>query len=206
MMMFSLMFGGIFSYEFKPIGLSVEMSDYLLSWASSCAALTQAVTSISVGFLYDKLGFKTIFIALMMINAANSLVAYSARYNDALFFACVQLNFMVFAGMFALFPTPVGKTFGDKYGVQVYSYVMLSSPLKSIISMFGIDYLEQKIGVQELLYTGTASSFMALIICLCFNEKLDIQRMERRSLLVWANRRAFNRFKTSQSKANTSIR
>lgn len=116
MMMCGLIFCGIFMYEYKPIGLSVGISDFLLSWAASFAALTQAVTRVSAGYLYDKLGFKTIFFGLMLINIVNSLIAYEARYNEVLYFACVQMNFMVIAGVFALFPTPVANTFGPKYG------------------------------------------------------------------------------------------
>lgn len=187
-MVLGLVFGGFFTYVYKPIGLAVHMSDFLLSWAASFAALTQAVTRVGVGFLYDKFGFRTIFIGLMIINIVNSLIAYEARYNETLYFACIQMNYLVLAGIFALFPTPVAKTFGPKFGAQVYTMVMFASPIKSIISMIGIKFLEQKIGIPVLLYSGAVSALIAFIICLFFTEKLDVQRMHKKSLLVWKPR------------------
>lgn len=39
MLFLANIFGGFFSYEYKPIGNSVNMSDDLLSWAGSASAI-----------------------------------------------------------------------------------------------------------------------------------------------------------------------
>jgi len=76
MMTLGLVFGGFFTYEYKPIGLSVNMSDHLLSWAASSAAVIQMVTRICVGYMYDKVGFKIIFISMMVVNSLNGAFCY----------------------------------------------------------------------------------------------------------------------------------
>ena len=116
MLLFGLIFCGIFMYEYKPIGLSVGISDFILSWAASISALTQAVTRLTAGYLYDKLGFKTIFLFLMLINTINSAISYEARNNETLYFACIQMNYLVLAGCFSLYPTAISNTFGPKCG------------------------------------------------------------------------------------------
>lgn len=89
MMVLAQMFGGAFSYQYKQLGLANGISDHTLSWAGSTAAIVQAVTRLSVGALYDKLGFKKIFNVLMLINIFNSILAYPARTSTWLFFISI---------------------------------------------------------------------------------------------------------------------
>jgi hypothetical protein len=69
-----------------------------------------------VGYLYDKIGFKIIYLALMIIALTNSLVAYHALHIGWLYFICILACYMVIGGIFALFPASFEKTFGNKYG------------------------------------------------------------------------------------------
>lgn len=121
----------------------------------------------------------------MVINIVNSAIAYNARNKETLYFICIQLNYLVLAGIFALFPTPVASTFGPLYGAQVFTMVLFSSMVKSTISMIGIKFLEEAVGVPNLLSSGTVCAVIALIICLFFKEKLDVERLHKRNLLTW---------------------
>ena len=64
--------------------------------------------------LYDKVGFKPLFSFLMVICVLLSFFSYMFRTNQSAWFVLVQLDFFVVAGTFALFPTPVYKTFGKE--------------------------------------------------------------------------------------------
>ena len=112
----ALVFGGFYSYTYKSIGTANGIDDGLLTWAGSLSAIVQAVTRLSVGGLYDKFGFKKIFIPLMILNLLLSIFAYPAKEHASLFFICILLNYFVQAGLFSLFPTPAAKTFGYTYG------------------------------------------------------------------------------------------
>ena len=76
----------LFGYNYKTIGLANGIDDNLLSWAGSIAAITQAVTRISVGSLYDKIGFKPLFYMLAIANLVAGLTCYLARHNKWTFF------------------------------------------------------------------------------------------------------------------------
>ena len=69
-----------------------------------------------VGHLYDHFGFKTIFYVLMVINAFNGVICYQVKMITWLYFLCIELNYLVIAGTFAVFPAAVIKTFGIFYG------------------------------------------------------------------------------------------
>lgn len=117
MMFLANVFGGFFSYEYKPIGNSVHISDSFLAWASSASSVVQAITRLSFGALYDKFGFRPLFMTIMIVCTINSLICYPARNIEWLYFVCIQLNYFVMAGIFSTFPTPVAKTFGPRYGI-----------------------------------------------------------------------------------------
>ena len=92
---------------------------------------------------------------------------------------------MVIAGIFSLFPAPAMKTFGFKYGPQVYSIILLGSPLSAIVDTFFIKFLYKVVGEFPILCFGSFMSLAALITCCFFDEKLDLAEMEEKGLIVW---------------------
>lgn len=80
---------GLFGYLYKNIGLAEGIDDSLLSWAGSFAALTQAITRVIVGSLYDKFGFKPIFYILGLLNMFVGFTCYYARHNEWAYVAVI---------------------------------------------------------------------------------------------------------------------
>lgn len=46
----------------------------------------------------------------------NGLICYWMRNYEYAFFACVQFNYFVIAGVYAVYPTSVVNTFGEEVG------------------------------------------------------------------------------------------
>jgi len=89
MMFLGNIFATFFSYEFKTFGLDNNISDRVLSWAGSISALTQAITRLSTGALYDHSDFRTMFFVLFGVNLINSIVVqYTVNYV-AVYFICI---------------------------------------------------------------------------------------------------------------------
>lgn len=53
MMMLGNVFGGIFSYQYKPYGLANNLSDELLTDAAAISSFTQCFSRLLMGYLYD---------------------------------------------------------------------------------------------------------------------------------------------------------
>ena len=119
-MFLSNVFGGFYSYQYKTIYESHHTTskdaDTIMAWAASASGIVQFFTRISVGHFYDVLGFKPIFNFLMVINIANGLLCYQLKMATVAYVACIELNYLVLGGIFAVFPAPVIKTFGIYYG------------------------------------------------------------------------------------------
>jgi len=122
-----------FMYQYKSFGLAHGISDFTLSLAGSVSGITQAITRLSTGYFYDKVGFKTLFYIIIIINLICSTACYFAVSVPWAYFICIQLNFMTLGAVFSLFPAPVVKTFGPTLGPKMYSFVMLSSPLVTVL-------------------------------------------------------------------------
>lgn len=120
MIFFSNVFGGFFSFQFKSIFESHYSgpgnADYLMAIAASMSGVVQFITRITVGQLYDRIGFKPIFYTLMVLNVINGLVCYRVKTITWAYIGCIELNYLVIGGIFSVFPAPAIKTFGIYYG------------------------------------------------------------------------------------------
>lgn len=184
MMLLSQMFGGFFSYVYKQLGLAVGIPDSVLTWAASMSSLVQAVTRLSFGALYDIYGFKRLYIILLSINVVNGLICYYARTITWLYFICILLDYLVIAGVFAIFPVPVATTFGSKFGTSVYPLVLLGAPLSALLITVETEVLYPRFGSQIVIYVGVGCSLLAIVIATLFNPQLDVNSMQRRGHVV----------------------
>jgi MFS family permease len=183
MMFLMNIFGGFFSYTYKQIGISVNISDNVLTWAGQISALVQAGTRLSFGALYDKFGFKKLFFILCVINIINSAGCYPARQITWLYFICIQLNYFTLAGIFAIFPVSVANTFGKKYGAAVYPLVVIASPISAVLITLLEKYVYPVIHMQNMMLIGTACSTISFFVLFGFEEKLDVQNLIKRDVV-----------------------
>ena len=82
----------------------------------------------------------------MTLNLLMALFCYHFRENATIWFICIQLNYMIVAGIFALFPTPAYNTFGQDKAPQIYSIILLGSFLSSFTDNMLIQFVYQSIG------------------------------------------------------------
>jgi hypothetical protein len=50
----------------------------MLTWAGSLGSLMNALSRLSMGYFFDKVGFKVVFLILISIQLLNSLSAFDA--------------------------------------------------------------------------------------------------------------------------------
>jgi len=180
-------FGGVFSYMWKSLGLSHHIKDSMLQEAASFSAIVQTLTRFAVGYLYDKVGFKVLMYALMVINVLNSYFCYNFAEKEQTyaFLTSVELNYMVIGGVFALFPTACLNTFGPRFGAYAYCLLMMSVALASICNLLNVKLLFKIVGTEPILWVGTVLSVVAILINFFFTETLDFIRCDKKGVLEW---------------------
>jgi len=160
-----------------------------MALSASLSGVVQFITRITVGQLYDKVGFKPIFTFLMILNIANGLVCYRVKEITWAYIVCIELNYLVIGGIFSLFPAPAIKTFGLYYGPQIYSLVLIAGPLVSVYNLINIKVVYDIFKVSEvvILASGSVASLIAIFINCKFDEKIDFKNMNKRGLLIYGD-------------------
>ena len=103
-----------------------------------------------------------------------AIFAYDLLGYPAIYFILVQMVYAMVGAIFALFPPSVIKTFGIKFGPQVYTLVLLGGLFSSLLVTLLVQFLYEPIGVRGLFYVGAAGAIVSLGLNLPFRERLDI--------------------------------
>ena len=101
---------------YKTYGEDNGISDHLLSWAGSVSAIVNGLCRLSMGYFYDKIGFRAGFMILMSVQLISSIVVYWAVQIDWLYFILILLNYFSSGGIFAIMPPSVIKVYGVENG------------------------------------------------------------------------------------------
>ena len=57
--------------------------------------------------------------------------------------------------------------------------------MTSVSNLLIVTYLEDKIGYQNIFYIGAGCTVLALVLNFFFNEKLDVERLDKKAHLIW---------------------
>jgi hypothetical protein len=125
----------------------------------------------------------------MFLNFANGLICYRVKTISWAYITCIEFNYLVIGGIYSVFPAPVIKTFGIYYGPQIYSLILISGPIVSVFGLFVIKVVYEILGINEgiILAGGSVCSLIAIFINCTFNEKIDLENMNKRGLLVYGD-------------------
>lgn len=95
------------------------------------------------------------------------------------------MNYFVIAGIFSLFPAPVIKTFGPRYGPQVYTLILAGGFGASIWNLINIKVLYNIIGEGPVLAISGVFSLLAMGTLFFFKEGLDIEKLQKKGFITW---------------------
>lgn len=77
------------------------------------------------------------------------------------------------------------KTFGPKYGAQVYSWVLMGNLLEATYATLQVQFLFKPLGPENIFHICTGISVLCLINIFLFRERLDIERLDKKGLIEW---------------------
>ena len=127
-----------------------------------------------MGWLQDKVSFRTLMIGLMTMQLSISLVVYWLASVPSLYFIAVVMNYFCSGGLFAVFPGSVTNLFGLNKGPQIYSIILTASIVSSSLNLLMTELLLPATGFMACFLVGSGMTVIVLIILWRFEEKLDI--------------------------------
>ena len=156
------------------------ISDKTLTWAATIGSgVMNGLSRVIFGASVDKIGFKKIFLALMIIQLINSLVSYWAAWMPAAYFICVLVNYMAIGGLYAIFPVTVTNLFGLEIGPKVYIWILLGGNVVSVINLLETAVFERLIGFVGIFYVNSAFQLLSIIVTYFYKEELDVERLRK---------------------------
>ena len=184
MFVFGQIFSTFFSYSFKLYGQSSTehppISDTTLTWAACIGSgVINGISRVSIGSFVDSVGFKKLFMGLMIIQLVNSLACYWAAWYTPAYFICVLVNYMVIGGMYAIFPVTVTNIFGLDMGPKVYVWILLGCSFVAVFNLLETAVIKALIGFEALFYINSAFQLLCIVVTYFYEEKLDVQRLRK---------------------------
>ncbi|CAI2359008.1 unnamed protein product [Moneuplotes crassus] len=157
--------------NFKSYGQVKISSDIFMTTVGAVASVTNGFTRIGWATLFDKFGFKYVYIGLLLVQSANAFTIQLIRGVPILYLIWVSTGFLCLAGLVTLFPPLSAKVFGPKTGSRVYSF-LFSSLAVAAIGCFFLNMLSSKgkISQEVLFYIFGGLTVVALVIAIFFKE------------------------------------
>lgn len=183
--MFSDLFCVLFVGSYKSLALAHGYPDHLLTIAASASAISQTLGRFISSSLYDVYGIKPVFLIMMIVNFIVAVTVYDTLKYPLVYLAFVQVNFYLLGGIFSLFPTPISKSFGPKFGAQVYTLALLGGLCSSLIITVMMQFLAKPLGVRGLFNIGASFALITIVQVVNFDERIDIERLDAKGLIIW---------------------
>ena len=156
----------------RSFGQLNTLNEGLLSTLSKTFSLINGGGRILWGILFDKFGFKSLYILLVITEIFISASIFYVGQNGLLYFALVCVTAFLLAGNISLMVPLYPKIYGTKYGPEVngiavalYGFSCLLGP---IIAKF---LIHEKSDYKTLYFSGTFMAILSLITVFTFDEK-----------------------------------
>ena len=123
-------------------------------------ALVNSVSRLFWGSLSDKIGFKTSFTVLTLVQAIVQLLYTHSAYSKSAFLAANCLAYACLAGTFAMMPPAVQRIFGAKNGALIYGLLYSAFGVASVGTTFLSKALVASVG-----WAGVFRVLAAVSVC-----------------------------------------
>ncbi|KAJ1435619.1 major facilitator superfamily domain-containing protein [Ochromonadaceae sp. CCMP2298] len=127
-------------------------------------ALFNGLGRLFWGSVSDKIGFKTSFVLLALLQAAGMLTYKLSSSSKVLFGVNTSLLFFTLAGNFALFPPAIQRIFGPRAGATIYGMIYSAFATASVGGGILTKMLVKSLGWELVFQTMAVMSVLATLL------------------------------------------
>ena len=181
----TLLFGFLLNNTYRPFGNLMKLNEFGMQSLSKTFTLLNTFSRLLWGYLYDKFGFKYLYLYVCINQiVCSSLIYFSAR-SIYTYFLCCNFGVLSFSGHVILFPNLVRIKFGIENSITLLGVCgifggttcLLGPVLTSSIIKKNSDYLK------TFLIAGS-TTFVSLILTFV----IKIEKMKKNVLLIEENK------------------
>ena len=156
----------------RTFGQLHQIDESLLGNLANIYAIVSGCSRLIWGILFDKFGFKKLYILLLLVEIIDSATIYFSVSNPYLYCFQVCLGAFILAGNVSLIIPIYPKVFGLKYSTVIYGIATFFLSFGSMISPTLTKILvKEKEDYKYLFWASTCFSVVSLISCLSFKEE-----------------------------------
>ena len=159
------------------------LNEKVLSNLSKVAAIINGSGRLLWGALFDKFGFKRLYLLIVGVEIGISSTIFHFGNNTLVYFIMVCVTALLLAGNIALMIPLYPKIFGIKYGTEVngicialYSFSCILGP---IVAKFVI---HERKDYQRLYLSGTVLAVISFIVVCLFKEEPFVFKNDRKAI------------------------
>mmetsp|Transcript_7909 Transcript_7909/g.13268 ORF Transcript_7909/g.13268 Transcript_7909/m.13268 type:complete len:187 (-) Transcript_7909:178-738(-) len=119
--------------------VAVGINDHALTFAGAIGSVCNGSSRIFWATIQDYLGFKFVYMMMLLIQLFASLMVFTARSDEFLYIVCLALTLLCEGGHFAVFPAGAVKIFGLKNGGLIFTFMFVAVPLSSLSGFFLVE-------------------------------------------------------------------
>lgn len=159
------------------------LNEKVLSNLSKVAAIINGSGRLVWGALFDKFGFKKLYILIVAVEIGISSTIFQFGNNTIVYFIMVCVTALLLAGNIALMIPLYPKIFGIKYGTEVngicialYSFSCILGP---VVAKFVV---HERKDYQRLYLSGTVLAVISFIVVCMFKEEPFVFKNDKKTI------------------------
>lgn len=164
----------------RTFGQLNQIDESLLGNLANIYAIVSGCSRLIWGILFDKFGFKKLYLLLVLVEIIDSATIYFSVSKPLLYCFQVCLGAFILAGNVSLIIPIYPKVFGLKYSTIIYGIATFFLSFGSMISPTLTKILvKEKSDYKYLFWASTCFSIVSFISCLTFKEEIFRYKKER---------------------------
>lgn len=164
--------------SFKTIGLMHSISDKFLIFVGSVGSVSSSFSKIFWGYLFDKISYKKTYGIMVSIQIALCFTFPYVWEYKYLLGLWVLLLLFCYGGHFSLLGPICVKLYGKKIGFKMYTAVILSLALASLIVYLIQSLFLSYLGYNNMFTVISLLSFCSLVSTMFFSESFRTSSKE----------------------------
>jgi len=192
-MFFLSVFYGIFLVNVtKSFGNSnVTNNDSFLTTVGALGSVANGVSRFIWAFLQDKLGFKKVYMVLLVLQLILTSTIYFIATVPGLYLVWVMLSLSCEGGNFSMFPTVTSATYGLKVGPQLYSIIFSANGLSSITGALLVKFVLADIGFEAFFWITALFTLEALVLLFVYTDTKYVRTQKRTESIMDSHNNVF---------------
>lgn len=156
-------FGLMVSCNYKTY-VKLKMSDRFLTIVGAVGSLACGMSRFLWAALMEKMSLRLLLWVLLVVNSFLSFTIFYFSGVPVIYACYVFASLVCYGGFLGVFPAIASRTFGFRYGSQIYGLLFYAFPLSNFVQLFLMNFIEPVFGYWFVFMASGGMSVCGLLL------------------------------------------